>query len=82
MNKAIEDYTLRAYLNDLNNDWWNNAKLSDDWLNNIFPAFYKELDLPMNFYKRDYYQLITLMDIDEIAPEVKEKLDSIYDLLK
>ena len=82
MNMAIEDYTLRAYLNDLHNDWWNNAKLSDDWLNNIFPAFYKELDLPLNFYKRDYYRLISLMDIDEISPEVIEKLDAIYDFLK
>lgn len=82
MNKAIEDFTLRAYLKDLNHSWWNTAKLSDDWLDNIFPEFYKQLDLPINFYKRDYYQLIALMEVDDIPKEVTEKLDAILDLLK
>lgn len=82
INKAIEDYTLRAYLNDLNHDWWNSAKLSDEWLNNIFPEFYQQLDLPLDFFKRDYYQLIALMDEKDISPEIIEKLDLIHDLLK
>jgi hypothetical protein len=82
MNKAIEDFTLRAYLNDLNHNWWNTAKLSDDWLDNIFPEFYKQLNLPLGFYKRHYYQLIALMDIKDISDEIVEKLDLIYETLK
>lgn len=82
MNKAIEDFTLRAYLNDLNHTWWNTAKLSDDWLDNIFPEFYKQINIPLGFYKRDYYQLIALMDVNDISNEIVEKLDLIYDIIK
>jgi hypothetical protein len=46
MNHAITDYTLPAYLKDLNDSWWNDAKLSDEWLDKIFPAFYKGLNVP------------------------------------
>jgi len=82
MTKSIEDYTLRAYLNDLNNPWWNTGKLSDEWLDNILPEFYKQLDLPQDFFKRDYYRLIELLDINDISSEITEKLDEIYKLLK
>uniref|UniRef100_Q3APQ2 RecF/RecN/SMC N-terminal domain-containing protein n=1 Tax=Chlorobium chlorochromatii (strain CaD3) TaxID=340177 RepID=Q3APQ2_CHLCH len=82
MKKAIEDFTLRAYLNDLNHNWWNSAKLSSEWLDNIFPEFYKQLNVPLNFYKRDYYQLIALMERQDIADEIVDKLDLIYEILK
>lgn len=82
MNTAIEDFTLRAYLNNPEHNWWNTAKLSDDWLDNIFPEFFKQLDLPLDFYKRDYYQLISIMDAGDVPTEIEEKLDTIYNLLK
>ena len=82
MQSAIKKYTIPAYLEDLNDDWWDNAKLSDEWLDKIFPEFYKQLDIPQDFYKRDYYQLISLLDKDDIPGEVSEKLDAIYDVLK
>lgn len=82
MKKAIEDFTLRAHLNDLDHNWWNTAKLSDDWLDNIFPEFYKQLNLPREFYKRDYYQLIALMDSKEIPEEISDKLNLIYEMLR
>jgi ABC-type cobalamin/Fe3+-siderophores transport system ATPase subunit len=81
MNQAIQDYTQPAYLKDLDNDWWDNTKLSDGWLDKIFPEFYKQLNLPPDFFKRDYYKLISLMDVKDIPKEISEKLDVIYDLL-
>ncbi|MDR0995637.1 MAG: AAA family ATPase [Tannerella sp.] len=83
MQEAIELYTLPIYLKNGNDPWWNDGKLSDDWLDKIFPEFYKALGIPAGKnFKKNYYQLISLMDADEIAPEVQEKLDSIYELLK
>ena len=82
MQSAIRKYTIPAYLEDLNDDWWNNAKLSDEWLDKIFPEFYKQLSIPQDFYKRDYYQLISLLDIKDISDEVTDKLDAIYKMLK
>ncbi|WP_291529937.1 ATP-dependent nuclease [Bacteroides sp. UBA939] len=81
MKQAIANYTPPAYLNDLNNSWWDEAKLSDDWLDLIFPEFYKQLGIPADFFKRDYYRLINLMKVEDISAEISEKLDAIYDIL-
>jgi energy-coupling factor transporter ATP-binding protein EcfA2 len=82
MQSAIKKYTIPAYLDDLTDNWWNDEKLSDDWLDKIFPEFYKQLEIPQDFYKRDYYQMINLMKKEEISSEISEKLDIIYEILK
>jgi hypothetical protein len=84
MSNAIKKYTIPAYLEDLNDVWWNDAKLSDEWLDKIFPEFYKQLGLDKNTFnfKKNYYQLINLMDIKDIPLEITEKLDAIYKILK
>ncbi len=82
MEQVIIDFTTPIYLKDLNHTWWDTAKLSDDWLDLIFQEFYKRLNLPQDFYKRDYYQLINLLKIEEIDKEISEKLDMIYEVLK
>ena len=83
MQQAISDYTLPAYLKNLNDEWWNNAKLSDDWLEKIFPAFYTQLNINVGAnFKKDYYQLISLMNKEDISTEITEKLNTIYEILK
>ncbi|MDR1682998.1 MAG: hypothetical protein LBS25_06390 [Candidatus Symbiothrix sp.] len=83
MQQSISDYTLPAYLRNLNDEWWNTAKLSDDWLDKIFPTFYKQLGINTSVnFKKDYYQLISLMDKKDISNEISEKLDAIYKFLK
>jgi ABC-type cobalamin/Fe3+-siderophores transport system ATPase subunit len=82
MQSAIRKYTIPAYLEDIKDDWWNNAKLSDEWLDKIFSEFYKQTGLPQDFFKRDYFILIDLMDIKDISVEITEKLDVIYEILK
>jgi hypothetical protein len=83
MQQVISDYTIPAYLKNPNDEWWNTAKLSDDWLDKIFPAFYKQLGINAGTnFKKNYYQLISLMDKEDISNEVSEKLDAIYKILK
>jgi predicted ATPase len=83
MDQAIADYTLPVYLKNPDDDWWNTAKLSDDWLDKIFPAFYRQLGVGTGInFKKNYYQLISLMDKKDIPAEVSEKLDVIYATLK
>ncbi len=77
MKESITDLTPPIYYKDLNNEWWNKAKLTDDWLDLIIVDFYKKLGIPQDFYKRDYYQLIRLMKPEEIDIEITEKLDLI-----
>ena len=45
MGKVIEENTVPARLKDLNHDWWINGKLSDEWLDIIFPEFCKALKI-------------------------------------
>ncbi|KAA6321576.1 hypothetical protein EZS27_028788, partial [termite gut metagenome] len=83
MQQSISDYTLPAYLKNLNDEWWNTAKLSDDWLDKIFPTFYKQLGINVGVnFKKDYYQLISLMDKKAISKEISDTLDIIYEILK
>lgn len=82
MQDVIKEYTAPAALKDMSNNFWISTKLSDDWLDIIFPEFYKRLGLPQNFYKRDYYQLISLLKPDEIEKEINQKLDVILAVLQ
>jgi ABC-type cobalamin/Fe3+-siderophores transport system ATPase subunit len=82
MNDSINDLTVPLYLKDLSNPWWNTAKMSDEWLDIIFPEFYKRIGIKQGFYKRDYYQLIKLLTPKEIDDEITEKLDEIYEVIK
>ncbi|GAB2583587.1 hypothetical protein [Spirosoma areae] len=82
MKDVIDENTAPVALRDLSNNFWNSTKLSDDWLDIIFPEFYKRLSLPQNFYKRDYYQLISLLRPNEIDPEIAEKLNAIVTTLQ
>lgn len=76
MQAVIAEYTIPAALRDLSTAFWVNTKLSDDWLDVIFPEFYQRLGLPQDFYKRDYYQLIRQLQPGEIDVEIAEKLDA------
>ncbi len=82
MQSSIELCTLPLYLQNLNHQWWADAKLSTDWLDLIFTEFYIQLNLPQDFYKRDYYQLINLLDPQDIDKEIVKNLDLIYKIIK
>jgi hypothetical protein len=83
MQQAVSDYTLPAYLKNLADDWWSTAKLSDDWLDKIFAAFYKQLEVNVGVnFKKSYYRLISLMEAKDVPAEIAEKLDVIYKMLK
>ena len=81
MTNVVAEYTAPAVLKDRENKFWFDSKLSDDWLDVIFPEFYHRIGIPMNFYKRDYYQLISLMKTNEIDPEITLKLNTIVENL-
>ena len=85
MTDAIANFTIPAYLKDETNNWWNTAKLSSEWLDLIFPEFYRQLGFSENRYKnnkRDYFELIKLLEPNEIDPEITEKLDILSETIK
>ena len=84
MQAIIADYTLPIYLRERDNAWWSDAKLSTDWLDAIIPKFFEKINKPQAFqnFKTNYYKLIPLLEATAIDPEITEKLNAIYALLK
>ena len=57
---------------------WNpDTKVSDDFLTPLFAAYYEKLGLPNLMLKRSFYELAEHVPLEEIDPEVNEKLDAI-----
>ncbi len=82
MQEVITENTIPAALKDNTHKFWNDTKLSDDWLDVIYSEFYKRLGIKQDFYKRDYYTLISLIQPEEIDPEITQKLDAILAALQ
>jgi predicted ATPase len=82
MSEVINDNTTPARLRDLNDNWWNDEKLTDNWLDLIFPAFAEKIGVHRGYFRQDYHFLINSLKPTEVEEEIKEKLDLIYDFLK
>ena len=57
--------------------WGDETKVSDDFLTPVFEQYFSILSLPNAMQKKSFYELANHIPIDEIDPEVTEKLDSI-----
>ncbi len=75
MSKAISDRVPPVALRDPQDRFWIETKASTEFLDPLFAAFYKELDLPNLMSKTDYHRLVIYMPIEGIDPEVVSVLD-------
>lgn len=62
--------------------WSPNTKVSDDFLDPLFQAFFKELGLPNLMNKTDFHELARCVPAELIAPEVVQVLDGIVEVSK
>jgi predicted ATPase len=69
-------------LANLNKDspWSADAKVTDDFLDPLFEAFYKNLQLPNMMRKTSYHELARFVPRDRIDPEVVQVLDLIHEV--
>lgn len=58
--------------------WSPDIKATDEFLDPLFRRFFEKLELPLTFRKSDYWNLAAFVPIDELDPEIVEKLDMIY----
>lgn len=79
MEEAITENTIPVALKDPNHSFWRTNKVSDEYLPAVFGAFFKKLGLPNSMNKSDYCQLARLLKPEEIADEIKQVLDLIYE---
>ena len=59
------------------NPWGHDIKVSDDFLEPLFEAYFERLRLPNVMRKKNYHVLAEYVDPSEIDPEVTAKLDAI-----
>lgn len=64
-------------LNDRSHRWWRDTKMSDDFLDELFEAYFNAIPWPLLLRKSHYYQLVDYLPADLIDAEVGAKLDLI-----
>lgn len=57
--------------------WSADIKATDEFLDPLFKSYFKKLRLPLTFRKAYYHELAHLVPLNEIDPEIREKLDAI-----
>ncbi len=79
MEKVIVDVTHFLEI-DEKSPWSSDVKATDEVLDRIFRVFFKEINLPLSFRKRDYHLLAGFLSKQQIDQEVVEKLDAIVEV--
>jgi energy-coupling factor transporter ATP-binding protein EcfA2 len=83
MQECIENRAVPAALQNPNDSWWVDTKMSDDFLDKVFPEFLEKLGLPPNLMRKsDYHQLASFVPMGLIADEITEVLDDIVEVSK
>ncbi len=80
MQRCIEDYVPRAAQRDPGDRWWIETKASDDFLDRLFDAFFKAIELPNTMRKTNYHVLAGYVPKDKIDPEISRVLDTILEV--
>lgn len=80
MREAVRDRVIPAALRDLNDPWWRTVKASDEFLDLVFPDFYRRIGQYMEMRKADYYRLVRHVPDDLVSDEVKLVLDRIAEV--
>lgn len=77
MEEAIEEVSRAMETLGKGSPWDFNTKVSDDFLDPLFRAYFKRLGLYNVMAKKNFHELAYFVPEDKIDPEVKEKLDAI-----
>jgi len=77
MREAVRDRVIPAAFRDLNDPWWKTVKASDEFLDLVFPDFYKRIGQYMEMRKADYYRLVPHVPDSLVEDEIRLALDRI-----
>ena len=83
MNEVIKENTTPARLKNSNDPWWSNEKITDNWLDLIFPSFYGKLPNQNSYknYKTNYWQLVNFVSKNDIPQEIISVLNEIENIM-
>jgi predicted ATPase len=81
MDSIIQDLTPPKALRNLDDPFWHEEKLSESYLPRIFNTLSNKYESVRPLNKGEYYKLIPSMPADTVEPEVREKLDALYEVV-
>ena len=77
MREAISEMQEAMEKLGMGSPWDDEVKASDDFLVNLFKAYFNKLNLPNIMAKKSFYELVAHVPENEIDCEIGEKLDAI-----
>ncbi len=77
MREAIQEISSALERLGRGSPWDRDTKVSDDFLDPLFRAYFEKLHLPNLMAKKNFYELAQYVPEEEIHHEIREKLDSI-----
>ena len=81
MEECIRDFVPPAALRDRSDKWWTDTKASDEFLDRVFEAFFKKLNLPVSLMtKSDYHVLARHVRQEQMDSEIRQVLDLIHNV--
>ena len=80
MRQAIEEVESALRTLGKGSPWGIDIKASDDFLEPLFDAYFKKLDLPNLMTKKKFYELAEYVPDNEIVPEIHQTLKTIVRL--
>jgi len=80
MREAVRDRVIPAALRDSNDPWWRTVKASEEFLDLVFPDFYKRIGQYMEMRKADYYRLVPHVPDELVSDEIKVALNQIAEV--
>jgi energy-coupling factor transporter ATP-binding protein EcfA2 len=75
MEQCVAERLPPAALRNPDDIFWQSVKITDQFLDPIFDAFFKKLKLPNLMRKTDYHRLADFMQPDEIHQDIRNALD-------
>ncbi len=80
MRAAIHDLTQALETLSRPGPWSAQIKATDDFLDPLFKAYYRKLNLPLQLRKSSYHVLAGLLPVEQYDPEIAHKLDAIVEV--
>ena len=77
MRATIEEIDSALKALDKGSPWSTDIKASDEFLDPLFAAYFRRLGLPNLMAKKNLHELADYVPVDEIDPEIHEKLEAI-----
>lgn len=77
MQACIDDFVPQVARRNASDPWWIDTKISDQFLDRLFPAFFAKFGLPNLMNKTNYHTLVSFVPPQEVVPEVISVLDAI-----